>query len=310
MKFWSICYTTAVFCFSSAVSADINAGNSGDYLEATGTAVAPMEKYKSRSQAKLMAKRGAKVDAQRNLSEAINGVKIVSGSVVKDMVLESDTIGTKMKGFLKGAFVVSDQVSEDADGYIAEVVLGVCLTRRLTECAGKPALSSIVAADVAKKEAETTQPLEPVAMAQSPAKEVAAPKQSAKEDTPVAAKGHFDMDDDGTPYTGLVVDARGLHAEKSMFARIYNEDGKLVYGASRVDDDVLGELGTVWYDDTLKGAIRIRAVGDNAIVINAKALAQGSRTDIVVSNEDANKIMSAVAKNDFMKNANVALVIN
>lgn len=119
---------------------------SSDYLDAKGTAFAPFKEGKSHFQARRMAQLGAKIDAQRNLSEAVNGVNVVSGSVVKDMVLQSDAIATKMKGFVGGAFVVSDETIKESDGYVAEVTLRICLTHKSPECSNRPALSDIVPA--------------------------------------------------------------------------------------------------------------------------------------------------------------------
>ena len=56
----------------------------------------------SEPQARLMALRAAKIDAQRNLLEVINGVRVTAGTTVKDMMLESDIIGTRVKGMLQG----------------------------------------------------------------------------------------------------------------------------------------------------------------------------------------------------------------
>lgn len=53
-------------------------------------------------QARLMAKRGAEVDAQRRLAEQIYGLHITSTTFVRDFVTQNDEIKTAMEQFIKG----------------------------------------------------------------------------------------------------------------------------------------------------------------------------------------------------------------
>lgn len=59
---------------------------------------------------KLMALRAAKVDAYRNLAEAIQGIRIVSTTTVKDFITENDEIRSEFHGFLRGAEFVGNPV--------------------------------------------------------------------------------------------------------------------------------------------------------------------------------------------------------
>ncbi len=74
-------------------------------------------------QARLMAKRAATVDAYRNLSEQVMGLRISSNTYVRDFVAESDEIRTNLDTFLKGAKVVEvrylDDLSVEADVRLA-----------------------------------------------------------------------------------------------------------------------------------------------------------------------------------------------
>ena len=73
-------------------------------------------------QKKLMARRAARVDAMRNLTEIIDGTKIDAGTTVKDFVTQSDVINTKLSGRIQEAQEID--FKEQADG-TAEVTLEI-----------------------------------------------------------------------------------------------------------------------------------------------------------------------------------------
>ena len=60
-----------------------------------------------------LACRAAVVDAQRNLLEAIQGVRVTSTTVVQDFALESDEIRTTLEGVVKGASMLERKTNDD-----------------------------------------------------------------------------------------------------------------------------------------------------------------------------------------------------
>ncbi len=83
------------------------------YIEAEGSSIIDSARFKLKNQARLMAQRGAIVDAQRNLLEIVNGVLVEGQTTVKDLVVESDEVKTKVSGMLKGAIKVGKTQYED-----------------------------------------------------------------------------------------------------------------------------------------------------------------------------------------------------
>jgi len=79
---------------------------------------------------RLMARRGAEVDAYRKLAEMIKGVHISSETYVRDFVTESDEIRTGFNTFLKG--VTFSKYTYRPDG-IVEAEAEVTLERLITE---------------------------------------------------------------------------------------------------------------------------------------------------------------------------------
>jgi len=74
-------------------------------------------------QARLMAIRGARVDAMRKLAERIKGLRLTSRTQVRDFVAESDVITTDMQASLVGAQEVSTYLHHNE--LIAEVTMRV-----------------------------------------------------------------------------------------------------------------------------------------------------------------------------------------
>lgn len=83
------------------------------YIEAKGTAVIDYDRFPNAAQARAMATRGAIVVAQRNLLEIIQGVNVVSETTVKDMMVQSDYIYTRVDGVVKGAQQYGDALEKD-----------------------------------------------------------------------------------------------------------------------------------------------------------------------------------------------------
>ncbi|MDN5355616.1 MAG: hypothetical protein PWQ43_558 [Rikenellaceae bacterium] len=94
------------------------------YIEAKGTSVIDYERFPNKAQAKAMATRGAIVEAQRNLLEITQGVKVVSETTVKDMMTQSDYIYSRVEGIVKGAQQVGEPIEKDG---VIEVKLRVPL---------------------------------------------------------------------------------------------------------------------------------------------------------------------------------------
>ena len=78
-------------------------------IKATGNGVRP-EDAESDAQGRLMALRAAKVDAMRNLSEEIYGLRIDSSTTVRDFVATDDNIRTEVNNYLVGARTVSEKI--------------------------------------------------------------------------------------------------------------------------------------------------------------------------------------------------------
>lgn len=76
------------------------------YIEVVGSSIIDTTRFKNKAQANAMARRGAVVDAQRNLLEIIKGVHIQGETTVQDLITTSDKVVSKVEGVVKGAQMV------------------------------------------------------------------------------------------------------------------------------------------------------------------------------------------------------------
>jgi hypothetical protein len=95
---------------------------SSSTIRAKGSGLEPNDPNMPQTEKALLAKRAAKLDALRNLAEQLYGVKITSDSYVRDFVLQSDEIKSKVNTFIQGARVISEEQMPDGS-YQVEVEL-------------------------------------------------------------------------------------------------------------------------------------------------------------------------------------------
>lgn len=248
-------------------------------LEATGSGTVDMAKAKSKVQARMLALRAARVDAQRNLLEAIEGVRVTSGTTVKDAQLQSDVIANRVKGMLKGAFVLNETVEAMEETYYAEVQLGVCLTSDDPLCQNQPTLSRILFSDLPRAPAD------------------------GKFTAPVAA------DASGPTVSGLIVDLSGTGSARVLDVRIKSPGGKEIYGPGSFDSSA-GRDWLHWADSVAAARAMDHIVGDAPLVVKASRVDEGG-AGVIVDDGTAAEIYAANQRNgDFLRKGSVILVVN
>lgn len=79
-------------------------------IRAKGQGVVPPDK--NEAQGKLLARRAAVIDLQRNLLETVQGVQLDSKTTVEDAMTTSDKIATAVTGMIRGVEVVDEKFEE------------------------------------------------------------------------------------------------------------------------------------------------------------------------------------------------------
>lgn len=248
---------------------------SAGYIEAVGIG-APPDRSIGKANARPMALRAAKVDAFRNLLEITKGVRVDSSTTVKDFVVESDMINTQVDGLVKGGVVVDQQYMSDGT---VEVRVRMPLYGNLAQV--------MIPASIEKRKS-VPPPEKPAA----PAPVVAAPPAPPM------------------TYTGLVVDARGIAARPAMSPRIFDENGKEVYGSANVDREYAVQQGMSGYARDLTAAQSNQRVTNSPLTVKALKTSGAGKADLIIANADAQQIRASAENASFMKKCRVMIVLD
>ncbi|MEM7364592.1 MAG: hypothetical protein AAF525_11245 [Pseudomonadota bacterium] len=249
-------------------------------VEAIGMGTVDRTRFKNRVQAKIMARRAAVVDGQRNLLEVIEGVRVTSGTTVKDAQLESDVIANRLKGFLQGAYTTNENVIEEDGEFLVELTMRVCLNASTPECRGKQSLGTII------KES----------LPETPADEVFTPEPETLEQETAQLN---------TPVTGLIVDMTNMDFNPFFDVRLVTESGKEVYGPGSINTQ--GDW-LHWSDSIPEASSNTGLIGSAPLtLVPARTTPE---EDIVLSPEDANRLYAANnANGDFLSQGKVVFVL-
>ena len=287
----------------SLLSCQVTFGNDLSVITAEGFGFSDANRF-SEPQARLMALRAAKIDAQRNLLEVINGVRVTAGTTVKDMMLESDIIGTRVKGMLQGSFETDSSVAFEDGSWVASVKMAVCMDKSDALCRTKPSLASITQPSLVGAPAEARYSVSdlPAVDAAVILKEAAAP-QTAPE--PVASAPAPTVGDQSNRATGLILDARALNYTPMLDVRVRTGSGKELYGPGHVP---MGSDWLHWAPSVVSANEMADIVGDAPLVMTPKSL--GEATELVISDNDAIKLFTSNTLNgDFLAAGKVVIVV-
>ncbi len=256
-------------------------------VEAVGIG-APPEKYYGKPQARPMALRAAQLDAYRNLLEVVKGVRVTSVSYMGDFVTKSDEVRTEVSGLVRGAQIVKKEYLSDGT---------VELTMRMSLSGGlmQVILPRVIEVEKAEKPAVVTPPEHPVQ----------ATPQKEEVTVPPAPKAPA-----GVVYTGLVIDARGIQARPAMSPKIVDENGQEVYGSMQVDREFAVQQGMSGYARDLTAAQSNPRVTNDPITVKGLRTVGAGRSNVVISNADAQMIKSAAENLVFLKKCRVMVVLD
>ena len=110
--------------------------------------------------------------------------------------------------------------------------------------------------------------------------------------------------------SGLIINAKSLGVVPSMAPRVVDEGGKEVYGAAVVGNKGIAQGGIAGYVKDVGAAQSSERIGKSPMVIKALSLAKGTKTDIVVSNADADKLRDPNSNLSLLLEGTVVIVVD
>lgn len=224
-------------------------------------------------QAKLMARRAAVVEAQRNLLETVKDVAINSETNVEMSMTLNDTIHSEISGVIRGARVIDEEyIPEDG---IYRVTMSVPMY-------GVGSLGQVVFDNVIGNNQKMPVP---------------APSPAYNPSTQLNGN-----------YTGLVIRARGVGLVRTFCPAIYDTSGRAIYGVYNVDKKYAIDYGVVGYAQGPQGWDKVRMgtsrAGSNPLVVDIVEVRQrvANKCDVVISVEDADRILAENRYSHFLDN--------
>ncbi len=114
------------------------------------------------------------------------------------------------------------------------------------------------------------------------------------------------------PYTGLLVDVRGLGLQPSIAPRVLSAAGHVIHGAATVDRSLATGYGVVGYDDDIARAYKSERLGGeeaNPLVVRATGTAGHYSGDAVLDNFDAVQVLQADEVGGFLRQGRVTFLL-
>ncbi len=114
------------------------------------------------------------------------------------------------------------------------------------------------------------------------------------------------------PYTGLLVDVRGLGLQPSIAPRVISADGHVIHGAATVDRSLATDYGVAGYDDDIDRAYTSERLGGeeaHPFVVKATGTAGRYSGDAILDNFDAAQVLQADEVGDFLRQGRVTFLL-
>ena len=114
------------------------------------------------------------------------------------------------------------------------------------------------------------------------------------------------------PYTGLLIDVRGLGLQPSIAPKVLSAEGHVVHGAATVDRSLAADYGVAGYDDDIDRAYTSERLGGeeaHPFVVRATGTAGRYAGDAILDNFDAAQVLQADEVGDFLRQGRVTFLL-
>ena len=114
------------------------------------------------------------------------------------------------------------------------------------------------------------------------------------------------------PYTGLLVDVRGLGLQPNIAPRVLSAAGHVIHGAATVDRRLAADYGVAGYDDDINRAYKSERLGGeeaNPFIVRATGTVGRYSGDAIIDNFDAAQVLQADEAGDFLRQGRVTFLL-
>ncbi len=237
-------------------------------------------------QSRYRALRAAKVVAQRDLLEIIQGLNLYGSTTVQDGMLQSDNIKTTVQGFLRGAAQCGQ--SYNSEKGFAEVCMQVHLR-------GKGGLYESILPLITDKE------LAPDAKPAFQPSAGNAPDQGNTTGNQASAPA--------SPYDGLIIDTRSFQFRPALVNRILTDQEEVVFDPSKILSNILVERGCGGFTtDDGKAKALLESWGSKHPMI-IQTVDVSKQTDAKISRNDATAITVNDQASNLLAQARVVFIL-
>ncbi len=279
----SILFFLSTIVAQDSFIGDVFEGGKVDYgnrtIQATGIGFIP-ENVINAGQARRAAMRIAKKDALRQLIEIVNGVNVTSETTVSGAMF-NDVIKSQVQGAIRGARQVGEtRYLSDTSVEVTYEVSMNDISRVLLPMAEKaPTLNY----------GETT--------ATNPTAEA----------TTISANATSTPTSGGV--TGIIIDGTGLGLRPAMSPRVLDQSGNVIYGPGNYSREYATLNGVVGYTKTADQAKSDARVQGNPLILRGASASGSSQTDIIISNEDAARMIRTDRSAGLLKDCRIIFII-
>lgn len=248
-------------------------------------------------QTRYRAIRAATVVAQRDLLEVLQGLNLYGTTTIRDGMLQSDTIKTRVEGYLKGATKCGERYDPNrgyaevclklnirGKGGLYDIILPLMKDEKLLPPKGPTYQPKLIPEVIGEKETPK--------VASIPKKpEVAPPSELV------------------SPHDGLILDVTEYNFRPALVNRILTDKNELIFGPSKIASSVLLERGCGGFtNDVNKAKALLQSWGaKNPMFVKAKGVVK--LTDAQVGSDEAAAIFTHNQRTNFLAQAKVVFLL-
>ena len=267
---------------------------------------APPKEAKNIAQARLMAERAALGDARRNLMEVLKKVQVDSVSEVEDYLGKNEQLRLSAAAFIQGSTEVKDRRRNLPDGGM-EVTLVMNLSGDFLLWMLHPAKELPVSKTLVPGKPPSQIPPSSEGKEAEPSPEK---PQVTEEETLASEAKSLPTLADLPPFTGLVIDARGLNMRPALIPRVLDVNGQELYQGQYVPPEKAAQSGLALYAKDLTAARTNARVGKKPLIVKGFKVNPDRPSEVLLTGEDSKRVAPFVQKGTFLEECKVMIVLD